>query len=224
MVSRQVDVVIDVIDKSAGSRLVRKPLAILVHGFNVWDGGRATVGKLRPFLSAECVPYIMINYGHVGLLGTRLKNKKIALRVAEAVCTAVDAGYKPVVIGHSNGCAIIHLAMNMVDSVCPGAVDVVYINPALKKDARASAAVNNLAVWHSPSDKPVRWSKRLLPSSARPWGEMGATGFVGHDKRVMNYNKELMTPPSKSHSDMFSAELLPFYGPLVVDGVALGGG
>ena len=211
-----------------GLQRVSKPLAILVHGFNVWDGGRATVGKLRPFLSAENVPYIMINYGHVRLLGTRLKNNKIARRVAEAVCTAVDAGHRPVVVGHSNGCAIIHLAMNLIDSVysrssvCAGLVGVVYINPALKKDARASAAVNKLTVWHSPSDKPVRWSKWLPRSNARPWGEMGSTGFVGHDERVTNHNKELMTPPSKSHSDLFSAELLPFYGPLVVDGVVLG--
>lgn len=202
-----------------GLQPVSKPMAILVHGFNVWDGGRATVGKLRPFLSARDVPYISINYGHVGLIGTRLKNNKIAMRVAESVCTAAEAGHRPVVIGHSNGCAIIHLAMNLVDSVWPGAVDLIYINPALEKSARVSAAAGRLDVWHSPSDRPVRWSKWLPRSSARPWGEMGAVGFVGHDPRVTNHNKELMTPSSKGHSDLFSAELLPFYGPLVVSGV-----
>ena len=209
---------------------MRRPLAILVHGFNVWDGGRATVGKLRPFLSARDIPFISINYGHVGLIGTRLKNNKIARRVANAVRTATAAGYRPVLIGHSNGCAIIHLALGLLSlegRLCPlraCLVDAIYINPALRKSPQVYKTVKRLMVWHSPSDKPVRWSKWLPRSNARPWGEMGATGFVGHDERVTNHNKELMTPPSKSHSDLFSAELLPFYGPLVVDGVALGGG
>ncbi|MEZ0155246.1 MAG: alpha/beta fold hydrolase [Candidatus Reddybacter sp.] len=198
-------------------------LAILVHGFNVWDGGRATVGKLRPFLSARDVPYIMINYGHVGLLRTGRKNKKIAGRLAKAVRTALDAGQRPVVIGHSNGCAIIHLAMaEVMKGLLPVdnySVGAVYINPALGRGLMAPAAVHCLDVWFSPSDKPVRWSKWLPRSNARPWGEMGATGFVGVDKRVRNHNKELMSPSSKSHSDMFSAELLPFYGPLLAGNV-----
>lgn len=198
---------------------VSKPLVILVHGFNVWDGGRATVGKLRPFLSACGVPYISINYGHVGLVGTRLKNRKIARRVAQAALTALDVGYSPVLIGHSNGCAIIHLALAELTGLCTLAVGAIYINPAMEKDVRSSASLGWLRVWHSPSDKPVRWSKWLPRSNARPWGEMGAVGYVGSDHRVTNHNKELMKPSSKSHSDLFSAELLPFYGPLVVDGV-----
>ena len=193
------------------------PLVILVHGFNVWDGGRATVGKLRPFFAQLGAPYIMINYGHLGLLGTRLKNRRIARQVARCVLTAIDAGMRPVVVGHSNGCAIIHLALEQL--ACVEQVDAVYINPALRKDVELSPALRQLTVWHSPSDKPVRWSKWLPSSGARPWGEMGATGYVGDDKRAVNRNKEVMSPSSASHSDLFSPELLPFYGPLVAGDV-----
>ncbi len=198
-----------------------KALAILIHGFNVWDGGRATVGRLRPFLSANGIPSLSINYGYVGLIGTRLRNGKIAERVARATRVAVDGGFRPVVIGHSNGCAIAHLAMQQVWSEC--SASVIYINPALTSDAELAPAVSQLAVWHSPSDKPVRWSKWLPTSDARPWGEMGAVGYTGDDTRVTNYNKELMEPPSTGHSDLFSDELLPFYGPLLAAGVVMGG-
>lgn len=199
---------------------MKKPLPILTHGFNVWDGGRATVGKLRPFLSALDIPYVAVNYGHVGLLGTRLKNRKIAGRVAEAVGTAIDSGFRPVLIGHSNGCSINHLALQQI--AAERSVDAIYINPALKDGIEIAPAVAKLAVWHSPSDKPVRWSKWLLASNARPWGEMGAIGYTGGDTRVRNYNKERMTPPSTGHSDLFSDALLPFYGPLIARSVEQG--
>ncbi len=179
------------------------------------------MGKLRPFLSARDVSYISINYGHVGLIGTRFKNRAIASTVAKAVKTAVCNEFRPVVIGHSNGCAIAHLALEEVEAEC--AVDAIYINPALKETVDIAPSVAQLAVWHSPSDGPVRWSKWLPVSDARPWGEMGAVGYIGEDKRVTNYNKELMEPPSTEHSDLFSAELLPFYGPLIADGVVMGG-
>ena len=201
--------------------MLKPALVILVHGFNVWDGGRATVGKLRPFLSQLGVPYIVLNYGHVGLIRTRLKNRAIAKRLAASLRTALAAGQRPIVVGHSNGCAIIHLALAQM--AWREQVEATYINPALRKDAAMAPSLKRLVVWHSPSDKPVRWSKWLPTSNARPWGEMGATGYTGNDSRVVNHNKESMAPPSASHSDVFSVELLPFYGPLIAGDVVGGG-
>lgn len=188
-------------------------LAILVHGFNVWDGGRATVGKLRPFLAQQGIPYVMINYGWLGLLGTRLQNRRIAKRVAAAVDAGHKAGYRVVVVGHSNGCAITHLA------ACDygAAIDLaVYINPALGSGCTPCSRVKALHVWYSPSDWPVRLAKLLWHCKARPWGAMGATGYKGTDARVTNYNKEIGYPVSShEHSDMFAPQCVPYFGPVL---------
>jgi pimeloyl-ACP methyl ester carboxylesterase len=187
-----------------------KELVILVHGFNVWDGGISTVGKLRPFFAEERYPYIMLDYGTFDIVKTYLKNKKVAKEVATACENAKLSGYEVIVVGHSNGCAIIDIASKEFNAPIKKAV---YINPALNKDKERSPTVGSIDVWHSPSDKPVKWAK-LLPF--HPWGEMGATGYIGEDPKIVNYNKEDMKLSSSEHSDMFSTELLPFYGRLVV--------
>lgn len=185
-------------------------VVVLIHGFNVWDGGRATVGKLRPFFADLNVPYVMVNYGHFGLLETRFKNMKIARRVAEAVKNQQAGGHKVIVVGHSNGCAIADLAARKFGAQ----IDIaIYINPALKADRDPPPGIRRLQVWHSPSDAPVKWAKWLPASNARPWGEMGATGYTGHDTRVLNFNKETgFHVASKAHSDMFDIERIGYFG------------
>jgi hypothetical protein len=186
-------------------------IALLVHGFNVFDGGVATVGKLRPFLANAGVPYIMFDYGLLGVIGTYRKNKKLAACVADACWTAYASGHEVYAFGHSNGCAILDYAANIHNAPIHKSV---YINPALEKDKVLGAGVKALDVWYSPSDRPVRLSKYL---PLHPWGEMGRTGYRGVvDTRITNYNKENdFKFSSKAHSDMFSLELLPFFAPLV---------
>ncbi len=192
----------------------KKYLALLIHGFNVWDGGRQTVGKLRPFFADINMPYIMLNYGHFGLLDTRFKNDKIAKRVVRACSSANLAGYKVIAVGHSNGCAIIHRATTKYLAAIEQAV---YINPALKKDLVPGKQVLRVDVWHSPSDRPVKLAKLLPFANARPWGEMGATGYRGDDGRMRNRDKEYdYRVDSCEHSDMFKMEKLAFFGPKVV--------
>jgi len=186
------------------------PLVILIHGFNVWDGGRATVGKLRPFFADMGVPYVMVNYGHFGLLDTRFKNMKIARQVATAVQNAKLGGHQVIVAAHSNGCAIAHLAGREFGAKIDLAV---YINPALDPRIVPPAGIKSLHVWHSPSDAPVKWAKWLPAANARPWGEMGATGYQGNDTRVRNFNKETdYEVTSKAHSDMFDIERIGYFG------------
>ena len=187
-------------------------IVILIHGFNVWDGGRATVGRLAPFFNARGIPHFAVNYGHFGLLETRLKNIRVAKRVALA-CRAA-ANQKVIVVGHSNGCAIAHLAASEFGAKIDKAV---YINPALKKDMPLPDSVPELDVWYSPSDRPVRLARWLLPSRMRPWGEMGATGYQGvEDSRITNFNKqENYRVQSSEHSDVFTLSKLPFFGSLI---------
>ena len=192
-----------------------KIIAILVHGYNVGDGGVGTVGKLRPFFATKGIPYIMLRYGDFSLLDVRRKNDKVSKQLAEACKNAKKAGYKVVVVGHSNGCAIIHGASTKFNAEIDSAV---YINPALKKELAPAEGVNALTVWYSPSDKPVKLATYLPKLLKQPWGEMGAVGYIGNDLRVTNINKEEdFSVSSNKHSDVFSVEKLPFFAQLIID-------
>lgn len=129
-----------------------------------------------------------------------------------AANNAQKAGYAIVAVGHSNGCAIIHRATTLYDASISRCI---YINPALKKDLAPALQVDRFDVWHSPDDKPVKWSKWLPKSEARPWGEMGAVGYTGSDKRGFNHNKQDDFPVvSREHSDMFDVDKLAYFGPI----------
>ena len=190
-------------------------LAILVHGFNVHDGGRGSVGKLRPFFASKGIPYLLLDYGFFNLIKTYTSNKKVAKQLAESVKTAKvnDPTSKVVVVGHSNGCAIIYLACKHYNAPIDKAV---FINPALESDVTRPESLKSLDVWYSPSDKPVKWAK-LLPWHI--WGDMGRVGYTGsEDNMIRCFNKEKdFKVISDSHSDAFSIEDIPFYGPLIVN-------
>ena len=178
-------------------------ICYLVHGFNVSDGGEKTTDTLRPYAEQAGYRVVEFDYRHAGLLSVRLCDKKLAM----AFSNLAEPG--SIAIGHSNGCAIVHLAAQY------GAQfdQVVYINPALNRDAELAPQVRAAHVWHSPSDKPVRLA-RWLPNHV--WGKMGATGYTGEDERYINYNKEHdYGMISRTHSDVFSPEILAFYGPRI---------
>lgn len=181
------------------------PRAILVHGFNVHDGGKNTVAKLTPYLAAAGYDVRVFRYGWMGLVSVRLFNTRFAQMLADMVNS------DDVLIGHSNGCCLLHLAAQKRAR----ARKLVYINPALDRAAPLAPQVRALHVWHSPSDKPVAWA-RFLPD--HPWGDMGAWGYQGrHDPRITNFNKENGFEISSSeHSDVFTGKRLEYFGPLIV--------
>lgn len=181
------------------------PRAILVHGFNVYDGGRNTIGRLVPYLEAAGYDVRIFRYGWLGLVSVRLFNQRFAELLADM------SNPDDVMIGHSNGCCLLHLAAQHRARFRK----VVYINPALDRAAPLAPQVGALHVWHSPSDAPVAWA-RWLPD--HPWGDMGAWGYQGrHDPRVTNFNKENGFPvSSSSHSDVFAGKRLEFFAPLIV--------
>ncbi len=188
-----------------------RPKVWLVHGFNVRDSGAGTTDRLRKSLAIWLHPVREFDYGWLGLLGARFGNRRIATRLVDAVLADDgDLDPRPVAIGHSNGCALLHLASHM------GAPfrKLIYINPALDKDAVPGDQVEEVHIWHSPSDTAVRFA-RFLPWHT--WGEMGATGYRGDDPRMHNHNKERdYRLSSKAHSDVFKEPLLGFFGPLIV--------
>lgn len=192
-----------------------KWMVILVHGFNVYDGGRKSTAKLRPFFAEHNIPYLMVEYVHSNPFSSRVKNDNVAKLLTDACTNANKAGYRVAAVGHSNGCAIISVATKKYMAPIERCI---YINPALEKHTCPGKQVQQFDVWHSPGDRAVKLSKWLPFSSARPWGEMGATGYIGTDTRCSNFNKQKDFPVrSKSHSDMFDVDNLAFFGPMIAN-------
>lgn len=178
--------------------------AYLVHGFNVRDGGRGTIDMMIPYFERCGWTVRQVDYDWTGLLGVRLCTKKIA----KALSTTIQPG--SVAVGHSNGCAVLHYAAQYGAPFSR----LAYINPALNKDAPLADQVEACHVWHSPSDRPVSLA-RWLPFHF--WGEMGAKGYVGEDKRYVNHNKERDFPiRSYTHSDIFYLAKMAFFAPKII--------
>ena len=191
--------------------------ALLVHGFNVKDGGAHTTDKLRPYLESAGYRVVELDYNWTGLIGVRLCNAKLAKVIARM--TDLVPG-KLIAIGHSNGCAILQAA-----SMRGAKFDqLVFINPALNSKARIGEQVRYIHVWHSPHDKAVTFA-RFLPF--HKWGNMGAVGYRGKDPRFFNYDKESgrwvypdgEPAKSASHSDVFEQPLLGFFSGRIIHAV-----
>ena len=179
---------------------------VIVHGFNVRDAGGQTIDHLGDyFTDAGCVVH-QFDYGFVFLLGVRFGAGLVAKQLA------ASSPENSIAVGHSHGCSLIDRAAWL------GApfLRCVYINPALDQAAPLARQVDRCDVWHSPSDLAVR-AARFLPW--HPWGAMGAWGAQGTSAdRYDNHDKEFGFPSHSSHrhSDVFSRDLLPFFGPLIV--------
>lgn len=165
-------------------------VVILIHGYNV-DNYEETVGKLRkPF---EALGYYVefLNYGYEPVTWKITKrNPDIAKRLADRVGYWQNKDFTVDIVGHSNGCAITHLATEkhgIKVNVC------VAINPALTADKNPSSNAELVQVWHNKGDKAVvlgKWLSWLIPwaRNARPWGQQGKIGYQGKDKNVINFD------------------------------------
>jgi len=184
----------------------KSPRVILVHGFNVRDGGAGSIGKLSPFFERAGFEVVVFNYGWRGLLGVRFGNKGVAKKLTSLVRMG------DVVVGHSNGACVAHLAATLFAAPFGPCV---YINPALDADALLAPQVPALDVWYSPDDGPVAFAK-FLPW--HPWGDMGARGYQGnYDPRIHNHNKSDNLPvESNEHSDTFAEPALSYFAPQIV--------
>lgn len=168
----------------------------LVHGFNVKDGGAGTVDQLAPWITAagyEC-DTDETDYGYFGLLDVRLRNGKRRRRVLYRLARAFERA--DVIITHSNGANFTHQALDMLPDTFVNSKLVIHISPALDRNALIPNAVKKMLVMHTPHDKWVRLSTYL---PGHPWGRMGAFGYDGGDKRVINRE----CPEVRRHSDWF---------------------
>jgi alpha-beta hydrolase superfamily lysophospholipase len=189
-----------------------KTHVILVHGFNVYDGGEGTIGKLRPYFEERGCSVEMLSYGHFNLFAPRWRNRDVAQRLSERVADIKHIGCRCIVVAHSNGAAITHLAGSEFGACIDKAV---YLNPALERSVAFPASFGAFDVWHNPHDKVVAISK-LLPF--HPWGDMGRFGATRFDARGKNHNVvNYVSGKKNAHSRHFVEEAIGVLAPKIAD-------
>jgi len=181
--------------------------AHLIHGFNVWDGGKGSVGTLAPYFRFGDQLPDLHSYGLVGVLLLRWRTKQA---VEEILPSILDGD---VLVCHSHGCLI---AWKLIQAGAkPGAV--ICIQPAMRRDT----------VW--PEDIPVLcfyneddWVVSLgriwgrFASVANPWLDRhgwGAAGRHGFDQESIDNRSTLKGPtPASGHSGFFKLPARRYWG------------
>lgn len=169
----------------------------LLHGFNVRDRGKRTVGRLLPFLpGARVVPY-----GWLGFVGVRFFNDNLA----QMLCSMLTPGCT--VVGHSNAADVIWRALQMYD--CPRIKRLVLIRPALDSDMVFGDRVDRVDVFHHEHDKPVGLARFLLFHN---WGSMGAQGYDGPEFHVVNHDEGFLFRDDDGDHSAFATRYLNAFG------------
>lgn len=192
----------------------------VIHGFNIRDGGAATVARLVPYLSG---PVVMVTYGPGKL--PFITPRLIVLRrtnreAAEAIMTQVKEG--DFLIAHSNGALIaweIAQRMDMANTPLGG---VVVINPALRRDTIWPVTLPVLCMANS-TDWIVQlgrvWSRlvSLGGLNFHGWGAAGRYGFSRGQKLVTTIFTDYTAwdYPVKGHSGVFGAEVVKFWSMVI---------
>lgn len=165
-----------------------KRLAILIHGLNVPSGGIGKLRCLKDELSEAGFEISEFKYGYTQIFGALRRNRTIAVELAKQIDKAYEAYDEVVVLGHSNGCAIMELAANQIKKC-----DMyVYIAAALYSYSTPYPAVSKTDVWFNPRDGIIKLAEigRHIPQwmfKRLQWGRMGLTGYQGYDASVRNH-------------------------------------
>lgn len=186
------------------------PKIHLVHGIHT-SGSDQAPEALIPYLPPPvCYP----DYGYELALATRILNPMIE----GTVTPYIDPG--DVMIGHSNGCAIIY------DLLQRGAKPsgVVFINGALDQLFALPACVEWCDVYWNDGDTITEAAKvaAALGLVDLCWGELGHAGYAGSDPRVTNINAGATPgfPKVSGHSAIFDSANLPSWGPYIAQRIS----
>lgn len=177
--------------------------AHLVHGFNVNDGGEATIAKLAPYLERRGFDVLVHDFGRKRLFTLRRQNR-------EAVAQLLDL-IKPgdVIGGHSNAALITH---KLVRNGAPLSAVAIF-QAALRRDTYWPAYLPVLNVCNR-GDWVVQFGRvwgrlsSLACMKAHGWGAAGRYGFTTGQQNVINRFTDDMPgyPPVRGHSTIFKAE------------------
>ena len=171
---------------------------VLVHGFNIRDGGRGTVDQLAPLIrdAGHTVDVDEGDYGYFNIWMIRFKKSKTRQAVLYRLAKAFETAQ--VIITHSNGANFTTQALEFLTTEYNNTKIVIHISPALDTNTDIPLAVKHQLVLHTPHDKAVKLST-WIPFK-HPWGRMGAKGYTGTDNRNTNLKVESV----KGHSKWFA--------------------
>jgi hypothetical protein len=195
----------------------------LLHGIHT-GFANPTVPGLVPYLEKSGIQVIHPDYGFILAAETRRINPMV-----EGLLTPyVETG--DILIGHSNGCAIIYdmLFALTEKKVIPSGV--VFINGALERKITIPDGIDWLDVYFNAGDTitEVADIASFFGTAPRTWGEMGHAGYNGTDVRAANIDcgNTLGMIKVDGHSDLFTPQKLPPWGDFIeariVDNIAKG--
>lgn len=172
---------------------------VLVHGFNIRDGGKRTVDQLAPFIkeAGYSVDLDEGDYGFFNIWMVRFRRSKTRQRVLHRLAKAFEKA--DVIITHSNGANFTNQALDLMESEFNNTKLVIHISPALNRNTELPTAIHHQLVLYTPHDRLVKLSSLLL---FHPWGMMGAKGYSGNDNRNVNVKVESV----RGHSDWFKTK------------------
>lgn len=186
---------------------------ILVHGFNVRDGGAGTVDKLKPHLEAAGfeVDTDQADYGYFSLFMVRFAKHPAVRRIAQAIIDALMDGHDVLVISHSNGANFANKALKLVTKRLVLGAREVRLSPALNRSTATESA--RCWVFHTRTDFWVWLSGFLL---FHPWGRQGQKGYKGPDPRMENWD---MSDIIQGHSDYFTDDNVEFIANEIIEAI-----
>lgn len=186
----------------------------LVHGIHT-GFKNPTVPGLVPYLEKTGIVVAHPNYGYIFAVETQ----RINPIVVGLLKPYVESG--DILIGHSNGCAIIYDLAHVLAGENVLVRGLVFINAALDQDIWFPSGIGWADVYFNDGDKLTEVAEIAdrLGLVARCWGEMGHAGYSGNDQRIKNIdcgNTEDM-PKVSGHSDLFTAANLHRWGRFIAD-------
>ena len=181
----------------------------LLHGIHT-DLTNPVVGALVPYLEKSGIQVVHPDYGYILSVETR----RINPMVENLLTPYIETG--DVLIGHSNGCAIIYDMLYSLSEKNVFPSGFIFINGALEQRITVPAGIGwGLCIYNEDDTiTEVAQIAALFGTAPRTWGEMGHAGYIGTDTRVDNVDAKHTAgmPPVRGHSDLFTSTNLPAWG------------
>lgn len=186
----------------------------LIHGIHTTPQSSSVPG-LIPYLKGPVYDVAIPNYGYILAAETNRFNPS----VVSMLCPYVDGS--DVLVGHSNGCAIIYAMLDTLVNAGRPPRGLVLINGALEQKITLPAEVEWCDVYFNAGDTitEVAQIAAWLGTAPRTWGEIGHAGYVGADKRITNFDcgNTPNMPKCSGHSALFEPANLPAWGKFIMD-------
>jgi hypothetical protein len=179
------------------------------HGIHTASGS-AVVPGLFPYL--ETINDVVYpDYGFILAVESRRINPVVAGSVRPYI------GDGDILLGHSNGCAIIYELV--LSGLLPRGM--VLINAALRRDFQVPTGMEFVHVYFNAGDElTILAQAGAADGLVDPeWGDCGHAGYSGHDPRVRNFDcaNTPGMPCVWGHSAIFEDENLEQWGRFIRD-------